>query len=117
MHNRSERSSFNSALGAEILEDPDLAQWFFELCIGRTPQVKVSMEILGEMEKSGFVEKTDAGFKLGSDGKEFARRLGLISGKDPLDLVPDLLDYMMGRSSEASGKDKKRPSKGNKEDQ
>lgn len=78
MHKKGERSNFNRALGARILEDPGLAQWFFELCVGKTPQVKVSKEILGEMEKSGFVEKTDAGFKIGSYGEEFARRLGII---------------------------------------
>lgn len=107
MHKKSEKSSFNSALGAKILEDPSLAQWFFELCIGRAPQVKVSKEIIREMEKSEFVEKTDAGFKLGAAGEEFGRKLGIIRGKTALDYVPILLEHMGGGAQESSEKEKK----------
>ena len=106
MRNKNEKTSFNSALGAKILEDPSLAQWFFDLCIGRSPQVEVSKEILDEMEKSEFIERTDAGFKLGTAGKAFAHTLGLIQDKTPLELVPILMDYMSGRVSKIDEKKK-----------
>jgi len=102
VNKENEKINFNSALGAKILDDQDLAQWFFELCIGRVPQVEISQEILREMEISDFIVKADTGFKLGANGEEFARKLGIIREKAPIDLVNDLLKYFDGTTQKSS---------------
>lgn len=95
-------TKFDTALAAKILDDSVLCTWFFELCIGRRPTVKVSEDTMSTMQRHGFVVKADSGLKLGPAGEAFARALGLIREKTPLDLVPELLEHLSGGISKVA---------------
>ena len=115
MHDEMINKDFDNALAAKILGDAAISEWFFNVCIGRKPKVRISAKIAKEMERQKFVIKTASGLKLGLAGEEFARKLGLLIGKEQTDLIHGLLDHMSGRTSKGSRKNKKKPSKGNKE--
>lgn len=115
MHSEMRNEKFDTAMAAKILEDPDLSKWFFDVCMGLTPEVQLSDELAEKMESYKFVLRTNLGLQLGPAGEEFARMLGLISDKDRLDLIPILLDYMTGRNSKILRKDKKGTSESDKE--
>jgi len=71
-------------LQAMILGDPDLSQWFFELCIGQKPSIEVLEDKIRLLEKHDIIRRTETGFELGESGKEFGLVLGLIQEEGPL---------------------------------
>lgn len=115
MNSEMKSEKFDTALAAKILDDPDLSKWFFDVCMGLTPEIKLSDELVKKMERHKFVLKTNLGLQLGPAGEEFARKLGLSSDKDRVDLIPILIDYMTGRNSKTPRKDKKGNSECDKE--
>jgi RNA polymerase sigma factor for flagellar operon FliA len=73
---------------AQILSDPMLGKWFADVCRGVESRAKVSDETLALMESRGLVKRTEFGWVLGSDGRQFARDLGLIADASPLETGP-----------------------------
>ena len=65
-------------LKAKILENEQLSEWFFDLCIGREPSIKVTEDTLSLMEKNEIIIRKKSGLDLGEVGKDFWRKLGLI---------------------------------------
>ena len=79
------------ALKAQILDDPDMMGWFADLCAGESPKAKVSEEMLALMEGHGLIRKTDFGWVLGAEGREFGRELGVVPGPSRLEIAPSMI--------------------------
>lgn len=87
-------------LKAKILDDQQLSEWFFDLCIGREPSTKVPEETLSLMERHEIIVRTESGFELGEIGKDFGRKLGLIHGEGPASLLKQVLEHLGGKAAE-----------------
>ncbi len=75
----------------QILTDRSLGKWFVAICNGEeSPSVRIASEKLALMEQRGLVSKSDFGWRLRPDGRDFARKLGLLPGPAPAEADPDL---------------------------
>jgi RNA polymerase sigma factor for flagellar operon FliA len=64
--------------------------WFADICAGINPTVEISEEELALMEGHGLFGKTEFGWVLHAEGRQFARDLGLIPGPSMLEIDPSL---------------------------
>ena len=78
-------------LEAKILDDEGIMNWFGDICAGKSPTSEVAEEILAMMQGRGLVRKTDFGWVLGAEGRQFARNLGLIAGPSKIEIDPSLV--------------------------
>jgi len=85
-----------------ILEDSKLKDWFIDICYGKSPTVKIAEELLAIMEGRGLIRKTDFGWSLGADGRQFARNLGLIPGPSKFEINPSLVKSIKGKKTDQS---------------
>jgi len=79
------------SLKAHILDDPEMLSWFADLCAGESPKANVSEEMLALLEGDGLIRKTDFGWVLGAEGREFGRELGVVPGPSRLEIDPSVI--------------------------
>ncbi len=85
-------------LEEQILSDASLSRWFADICAGKQPTVEVDEVILALMEGHGLVRKRDADWVLAPDGRQFARKLGLIPGPSKFEINPSLIEKIIPKS-------------------
>ncbi len=96
-------------LKAKIIENEQLSEWFFDLCIGRKPSIKVPEDTLNLMEKHEIIVRKKSGLELGEVGKDFGKKLGLIQEEGHISLLKQLLEHLGGK---AMGEEMKGPEGG-----
>ena len=75
-------------MGAEILSNSDLRDWFFDVIDGKSPGVEIAPKTLAVMEKLEFIRKTNKGISIGAEGRKFVLKLGLVSAPFTEKVVP-----------------------------
>ncbi|MFA5291969.1 MAG: FliA/WhiG family RNA polymerase sigma factor [Phycisphaerae bacterium] len=88
-------------LEALILSDLSLCRWFADVCMDQKPTIEVGEELLALIEGHGLVRKRDKGWVLSPDGRQFARRLGIIPGPSKYETNPLLIREIKAKSEEA----------------
>ena len=82
----------------QILTDPLLGNWFLAICNGEeSPSVHIPEETLALMEQRGLIRKSDFGWSLRPDGRDFARKLGLQAGPAPVESDPTVEAFPSSR--------------------
>lgn len=91
-------------LEEQILSDVSLSRWFVEVCAGKQPSVEIDEVTLALMEGHGLVRKRDNDWVLAPDGRQFARKLGLVPGPSKFEVDPSLMEEVTPKSEvELSG--------------
>jgi RNA polymerase sigma factor for flagellar operon FliA len=85
-------------LEERILSDTNLGRWFADVCAGKKPSVQVDEVLLALMEGHGLVRKRNDDWVLASDGRQFARQLGLIPGPSKFEIDPSLIEGITTKS-------------------
>jgi RNA polymerase sigma factor for flagellar operon FliA len=79
-------------LEERILSDISLSRWFADICAGKQSSVEIDEVILALMEGHGLVRKIENNWVLASDGRQFARKLGLIPGPSKFEIDPSHIE-------------------------
>ncbi len=77
-------------LEASLIFDEELARFFASVCAGQPVEGDIPEEVLAMLEGKGLIRNSKEGWTLGYEGRELARRLGLIC---------DAFDFETGRKS------------------
>jgi len=79
-------------LEEQLLSDESLSRWFADVCAGKQSSVEVDEVTLALMEGRGLVRKIGNDWVLAPDGRQFARKLGLIPGPSKFEIDPTLIE-------------------------